>query len=256
VPLSEAFKAVGRVSYGEDWVGDRAVALTRLTAQIRYKGPKSPEERSLVEQEKKAAEQRTETMNFLRTEFLGSPPLFDDAVPVQMIADDDGAIYTLKPQIWIDDQEAWQMLASGRVMFHPLARNWRWAPTELQISGALLLAESALPNSTAASAQDAASITPAKGPAQDTLSAERTSAKPRRLRREQDHWPLARAEALKWLDYEGAPMALGDQAKLEKHIEEFLARQDIHPAESTIRDHVKKWIAEFEQTPRAQVIDP
>jgi hypothetical protein len=41
---------------------------------------------------------------------------------------------------------------------------------------------------------------------------------PRRKRLEKGYWSLARGEALKYLEAEGAPAELGDQGKIENHI--------------------------------------
>jgi hypothetical protein len=70
--------------------------------------------------------------------------------------------------------------------------------------------------------------------------------KPSRLK---PFWGAAREEAITWLKDNGYPQpGDGGQGKLEKHIAGWLASHgDHHPAESTIRDHVRCWIREFSQ---------
>ena len=51
---------------------------------------------------------------------------------------------------------------------------------------------------------------------------------------------------MEWLDYNGCPDPWdGGQAKLEDHIKDWLAARGRYPAESTVRDHVRKCIDEF-----------
>jgi hypothetical protein len=56
-------------------------------------------------------------------------------------------------------------------------------------------------------------------------------------------WNAAEAKAMQWLDDNGYPEpGDGGQAKLEKHIADWLAQRGHHPVESTIRSHVTGWI--------------
>jgi hypothetical protein len=48
VLLTDAFNAVGRESYGANWLGSQADALAKLANPIKYKGPRSPEEKALI----------------------------------------------------------------------------------------------------------------------------------------------------------------------------------------------------------------
>jgi hypothetical protein len=59
-------------------------------------------------------------------------------------------------------------------------------------------------------------------------------------------WALAQPKAFKWLEDNGTPAELGDKAKLEKHIRDFLGTRKEYRASSTIRAHVTGWIKEFE----------
>jgi hypothetical protein len=65
-------------------------------------------------------------------------------------------------------------------------------------------------------------------------------------RGQQPIWKRAKIEAMRWFDSNGCPEPWdGGQAKLENHIKDWLAERDHYPAESTVRDHVRKWIDEF-----------
>lgn len=75
----------------------------------------------------------------------------------------------------------------------------------------------------------------------------RPAAKPKSGRSPRPYWEEAGREALEWLKDEGSPRepGSGDQARLEKHMAEWLTARGHEPAASTIRAHCKKWIAEF-----------
>jgi hypothetical protein len=95
-----------------------------------------------------------------------------------------------------------------------------------------------------------------KEPLADAAKLEESPPRPKRPRLEKGHWPLAREAAFKWLEEEGAPVELGDKAKLEKHIAQHLSdRWNRHPVKSTIQTHVTRWIAEFRQTDQAQATE-
>jgi hypothetical protein len=145
VPLSEAMNAVGRDSYGAAWIGDRANNLHRLTSQVRYRGPRNPEEVNLVAEQKRAWEQLQRVSKIVRANLLGSPPGFADAIPSILVSDVDARLFPLPPQIWIDDHEAWLMLATGRADFSPDRPNWRWSPTHDRISGILAVSVEFMP---------------------------------------------------------------------------------------------------------------
>jgi hypothetical protein len=143
VSIDKVIDVVGRRSYGEQWRGNQAEALIRITSQVRYRGPRTDTERLLVSQLKTASEQQDAVIRFLQSEFRGTPPSFDDAVPVTLIADDDGSLLALPPQIWINDRYARYMLLSGRISFVSEDSLWRWSPRG-RVSGRILLSETAL----------------------------------------------------------------------------------------------------------------
>jgi hypothetical protein len=59
-------------------------------------------------------------------------------------------------------------------------------------------------------------------------------------------WKHAKAEAILWLGENGYPEpGDGGQGNLEKHITDWLADRDHHPAESTVRSYVAGWISEY-----------
>lgn len=59
-------------------------------------------------------------------------------------------------------------------------------------------------------------------------------------------WAAAEEEAMRWLADEGYPMpGDGRQAELERHIASWLQERGHEPAEPTIRNHVRDWIAKF-----------
>jgi hypothetical protein len=69
-------------------------------------------------------------------------------------------------------------------------------------------------------------------------------------RRKDPFWRDAETEAMRWLDYNGCPEPWdGRQTKLEDHIKDWLAARRLYPAESTVRDHVRKCIDEFRNRP-------
>jgi hypothetical protein len=81
---------------------------------------------------------------------------------------------------------------------------------------------------------------------------EETDTSPTKPKRklEKGCWRLARPEAFKWLEDNGEPAELGDKAKLEKHIGDFLGTHKEYRALSTIRIHVTRWIGEYEAEKR------
>jgi hypothetical protein len=84
--------------------------------------------------EREARHQGSKVFSTDRNNLLGSPPAFEDACRVTLISDADGKLHVLRPEIWINDQEAESMLASGHAFFHPQSPNWRWSPTGDRIS--------------------------------------------------------------------------------------------------------------------------
>jgi hypothetical protein len=51
---------------------------------------------------------------------------------------------------------------------------------------------------------------------------------------------------MRWFHDNGCPVrGDGRQANLEDHILDWLGQDDYHPAESTVRLHVARWIDEF-----------
>ena len=64
--------------------------------------------------------------------------------------------------------------------------------------------------------------------------------------REKPFWPKAREAAFQWFDDRGYPNpGDGEQAKLEGHINSWMSERGHSATESTIRRHVKGWIAEY-----------
>jgi hypothetical protein len=65
-----------------------------------------------------------------------------------------------------------------------------------------------------------------------------------------DFWPSAKAEAMRWLQDNGFPAANdGNQAKLERHILDWLGGRGCEASETTVRRHAQKCIACY----RAQI---
>jgi hypothetical protein len=65
-------------------------------------------------------------------------------------------------------------------------------------------------------------------------------------RRPKPIWKHAKTEAMRWFDDEGWPEAGdGGQARLEKHIADWLEDRGHRASESTVRRHVRQWIDEF-----------
>jgi hypothetical protein len=64
-------------------------------------------------------------------------------------------------------------------------------------------------------------------------------------------WTDARAEVKTWLEDYGCPAPNdGNQAKLERHISDWLSERGHNPGEATIRRYVGKWIQEFRTSSR------
>jgi len=75
----------------------------------------------------------------------------------------------------------------------------------------------------------------------------------RRPPAEKPFWDKVRVEALKWLDEKGYPEpGDGGQAKLEKHIANWLGFRGHNASTSTIRSHVVGWIRKFRDNPEAE----
>jgi hypothetical protein len=70
--------------------------------------------------------------------------------------------------------------------------------------------------------------------------------KKRPIRREAPYWAIGRKPAMDWLEQNGFPEpGDGGQADLERYVADVLAARGYHPAESTIRGYVRKWIDEY-----------
>jgi hypothetical protein len=68
-------------------------------------------------------------------------------------------------------------------------------------------------------------------------------------RRPAPYWPKAEEAAMRWLQDNGYPQpGDGGQAQLEQHVTEVLAADNHHPGESTVREHVGQWIAQYKQS--------
>ena len=65
-------------------------------------------------------------------------------------------------------------------------------------------------------------------------------------RLEAPHWAIGRKSAIEWLEENGFPEpGDGGQAALERYVADVLAARGYHPAESTIRGYVRRWIDEY-----------
>jgi hypothetical protein len=70
---------------------------------------------------------------------------------------------------------------------------------------------------------------------------------------ERPHWAGARKVSFKWMDENGVPTPddVGQQAKLEDHVIQFLKREKAQnklrsaPVPSTVREHVKQFIEDY-----------
>jgi hypothetical protein len=70
--------------------------------------------------------------------------------------------------------------------------------------------------------------------------------KRRPIRRKAPYWAIGRKPAMDWLEQNGFPEpGDGGQAKLERYVADVLGAWGHHPAESTIRAYVRKWIDEY-----------
>jgi hypothetical protein len=70
--------------------------------------------------------------------------------------------------------------------------------------------------------------------------------KKRPIRREAPYRAIGRKPAMDWLEQNGFPEpGDGGQADLERYVADVLAARGYHPAESTIRGYVRKWIDEY-----------
>ena len=70
--------------------------------------------------------------------------------------------------------------------------------------------------------------------------------KKRPIRRVAPYWAIGRKPAMNWLEQNGFPEpGDGGQANLEHYVADVLAARGYHPAESTIRGYVRKWIDEY-----------
>jgi hypothetical protein len=132
----------------------------------------------------------------------------------------------------------WRMwTTSGEVYRADLLKLWPSIPEHVTDSAGALV--TALPQH--ASSESPEPLLDGEAPVSD----HHQPAKPKKPRVEKGIWRLARDEAFNYLEYEGTPQETGDQAKLEKHIAEYLGRKySKHPAPSTIRKHVREWIDE------------
>jgi hypothetical protein len=83
-------------------------------------------------------------------------------------------------------------------------------------------------------------------PAGATPDDEEPSTNRRKGRIPKPVWKAAQAEATNWLNDNGFPApGDGDQAKLEKHITDWLGDRNQHCAASTVRAHVVQWIKDY-----------
>ena len=206
VPLIEAINAVGRDSYGEEWIGDQANQLARFAGPIRYKGPRSDSDRSIIADADKANEQRWAVFTAMQRDFLGTPPNFDDAVTVYLLPDDGQPPHVLPPKTWINDNEARQMLAMGRLG-----------------SGILLICEKSLPGRapvTTSSVDQEPPVAPRSEAATDTPAAAFSVATPApQGRRGSDNEILAAVK-----DYETAEATEGRQPNMDRAVKYVLTR--------------------------------
>lgn len=62
-------------------------------------------------------------------------------------------------------------------------------------------------------------------------------------------WPKTREAAFEWLTANGCPeKGDGGQARLEAYVADWLAARGYSAGKSTLRGHVRSWIAEFRAT--------
>jgi hypothetical protein len=80
----------------------------------------------------------------------------------------------------------------------------------------------------------------------DRWRKDRKSAVAKVSRRERPFWSDARAVAMPWLEENGYPQSGdGGQAALERHIADWLSRNEHASGEATVRRHVRSWIEEY-----------
>jgi hypothetical protein len=128
-----------------------------------------------------------------------------------------------------------------------LGSNWRiWIPSGEVYRADLLKLWPSVPEHVTGSAEALVTALPQHASSESPEPLLNGEAKPKKPRVEKGIWRLARDQAFKYLDNEGPPQETGDQAKLEKHIANYLGRRDSkYPAASTIRLHVRGWIDEW-----------
>jgi hypothetical protein len=231
VSIKDAVNAVGRSSYGAEWIGDQANALMSMTGPARNQGARTAGEKALIGQFHMAKDQHQHVLEHVLHEIQERPTSFD----IRILTEDGAVPIPAPPEIWDDDQKALYAIATGYLIAFRL-------PTGRELSGRLIIAVTALPQKTSSAAPRFPEPLPDGGA---PVSDHHQPAKPKKPRVEKGIWRLARDEAFKYLEYEGTPEETGDQAKLEKHIAEYLGRKySKHPAQSTIRKHVRGWIDE------------
>ncbi len=65
-------------------------------------------------------------------------------------------------------------------------------------------------------------------------------------------WAEIEPAATDWLEENGAPVeGSGEQAEFERLVAELLSAKGHHAAESTVREHCKRWIKRFEAQRRS-----
>ncbi len=74
----------------------------------------------------------------------------------------------------------------------------------------------------------------------------RPASRPTRSSRLKPFWPKAQEAAFEWLTENGCPeKGDGGQARLEAYVADWLAARAHSAGESTVREHVRVWIAGF-----------
>jgi hypothetical protein len=81
----------------------------------------------------------------------------------------------------------------------------------------------------------------------------REVAKSRTGRPSQPFWSEVEKQAFEWLDENGSLIAgSGEQAEFERHVADLLSAEGHDAAESTVREHCKRWIDKFESQRRGR----
>jgi hypothetical protein len=141
VSLTAAVDAVGKRMFGEDvWIGSDD--YDDLRRKLHDAGDPA-QRQELVDRLNVANKQWQQIIEAMRTDFVGSPPSYKDAVPVILISDR-GYTHDVPPREWMNGKSAMEMFASGRGAFYPPPSHAAWSPEPRQLRGRLVLSEKSL----------------------------------------------------------------------------------------------------------------